>query len=68
MLNQNSSCTRIGIDRKSQTYPQLTPRSTGLADSRIVASRVPSTKPSTMTTAVSQRVSPRPRSTAVVRK
>ncbi len=68
MLNQNSSCTRIGIDLKNQMYPQLTARSTGLVESLPTASSVPSAKPSTMTAAVSQSVSPRPRSTAAVVK
>ncbi len=63
MLNHSSSCTRIGMDRNSHTYPRLTARSTGLAESRNTASRVPRAKPRTITTAVSHSVSHSPRRT-----
>lgn len=68
MLNQKSSWTRIGVDLNSQMYPQLTACSTRLPESLSTARSVPRAKPSTITSAVSHRVSPRPRSTeAVVR-
>ena len=45
MLYQNSSCTSSGVPRKNQMYSQLAPETSGFGDSRITASRTPSTIP-----------------------
>ncbi len=57
-LNQNTSWTIIGMDRKIHTYVQATVRSTGLRDNRMKASSAPSTNPSTVANATSCRVTP----------
>ncbi|CAM5690338.1 hypothetical protein SGRIM119S_08657 [Streptomyces griseorubiginosus] len=60
MNPQNSSWTRSGVPRNSQMYAQLTLRATGLSDSRMSASAMPSTSPIAIATAVSSRVVSRP--------
>src|SRR5882757_8294747 len=60
MNDQNTIWTSTGVPRKNHTYDHADPDTTGLGDSRMTASTVPSTTPITMASAVSSSVATSP--------
>ena len=60
MLNQKMICTSSGVPRKKKMYSQLAPDTIGFGDSRITASSIPSTTPTTIARPVAYRVTTAP--------